>query len=496
MFSERVYIFEKIVSGVPANEYIEGFVQARYPDLSREERQQITADALDTYRALAATPFLLSTDNDLKAVLPHEKLAELRLHQSELRKQMRHRFFLPPTERIIRDEVSVLVQDGGALAAGTVVYRRETSHAVMLCALPYSILDIKTGRFSHALSLRPAHESQQMEHYTWLLAFAASNSTATVVSGAAPQVAAEVAAEIAVSVAPKLPPLAVELIDDGLTIASVLVWALPMPYGPIGAGVATLAQILFGAFGHDNGSPVIDAIKNAVETLQNFIDQKIIEDKQGDLIVFQEWISRQAFILNSIQENSAPYIEDRILPTLNSMLGLVGGTLPKAINTFDSMFCKFEVKTVEDYKYKISLYHLWMAAVSLYLMALRMRFVYGLKIADHYSEMRNEEKESRYTALWLGDYAEFIAVIHGDQGTLKGWPERVAAHLPALRRMRDDFVTLERMPEEGYYKVNPGTHDGSVSWIRETPAGWGLCRQGHRCLAKSWRGRGSDRLLQ
>jgi hypothetical protein len=57
----------------------------------------------------------------------------------------------------------------------------------------------------------------------------------------------------------------------------------------------SLAEILFGAFGHDNRSPVLDAIQSAVSTIKLFIDQKIIEDNTFSLCVLlgaPSWVPR------------------------------------------------------------------------------------------------------------------------------------------------------------------------------------------------------------
>lgn len=244
MTPERILFFERVLPDRSPRDYIDGFVKSSHREASVQLQEQMVEEAYRTYLALSSNPFRLSAEEDLRASLPEAKVAELRIHQRKLKAQMRGWCFLPEEENVVRDGVTVLAEAHGFLAAGTVVYRRETNHAVVLCALPYSVLNTVTAEFTHTLTMPP------LESGRWAMPLAVRSASSE-------------------------SPL-VELIDDAFTIGSTLVWALPSPYGPIGAGVIALAEILFGKFAHDGPSPIIDAIKGAVSTLQFYIDQKVI----------------------------------------------------------------------------------------------------------------------------------------------------------------------------------------------------------------------------
>jgi hypothetical protein len=448
-------MFEVVKGPKPADRYIADYFREQQPGADAASVARAAEQGVATLEYVRAHPLPVASDEQIKARVPRDRWAPLELHQREFRVGLRGMIFLPKDEEIISERVSCLLSDWGDLHAGTVIYRRETAQAVVVYALPYAILSFATAKFS------PGHATNPRRTTTWQAALQATAPFAKA-PAAAPAVAA----------AAGIPGDAIDIVNGIVDVSSSLVWAFPAPWNAIAAGGLTLFRILFNLT-DDRESPTITAIKSAVTTLQQFIKQQNIEDKMGDVLAFQEWFMSEQAVLRNIG-NNPDYIEERFLPPLNRMLEPGAGTLLKSIHTLEDIYARVEPKTPDDYKQKEAVFHLLVAAISVYLFALRMRIVLDAGLTAYRHEGGDAAAEEKFNGLWLGDYAYMLVAFRGDEKSqIKGWIDKVTAHIDAMKATRLGFVTLEHFPREAHQQVVPGSHGGWI-WVVDREQGWGV----------------------
>ncbi|MBI5164938.1 MAG: hypothetical protein HY985_13670 [Magnetospirillum sp.] len=297
-----LYFATPPAKGVVLADYADRFLRLYAQCCGRAVNEKTHGLNIATFRAFgsgAHLPLAIIPSDTVLAKVPVLAHAPVRLLIKALLSTLNTAYPLLPNEEIQDASVGLLEVDTAGCKAGCVVYTRQTNQLTINFILPKIFLDLATGL---------PHVEQQggmaSHGLPSLQAAALGDSSASgVMQG----------------------------------VATNLAFALPPPWGPVGAALLTSLFGLFGSvFGPSNsGDAIRDLIVAAITELENFILQLNVQAVEGDVQTFFSWCATQLSTVPGQNPLSATdwsqpvvdYIETTLLPIVESALSFAHGSL-------------------------------------------------------------------------------------------------------------------------------------------------------------------------
>ncbi|WP_203897189.1 hypothetical protein [Virgisporangium aliadipatigenens] len=262
-----------------------------------------------------------------------------------------------------------------------------------------------------------------------------------------------------------------------LQVADVLVWALPEPWGPVGAAALTLVQLFFG----DQDAP--SPFTAVVQQLEQYEEQQEIATFARNIKGFAAWMVQQHQTLSITQGNNTTYINNTVLVKLRAMTG------PGHDSVYDA------VAGLQDHLSTAGVFDLWVLGGSVLLLGLKMIVQLDALLASTADKAGDDANFATYTQQWLDDYANFLTATVGGGGVV-GQAQQVSQYISDQESQRLAQITEPYRYTEQHWQFDPNGGDGyyytngwtyrdaalgdtdTTNYVDDTFTGGNCCSQG------------------
>jgi hypothetical protein len=216
-----------------------------------------------------------------------------------------------------------------------------------------------------------------------------------------------------------------------LQVGECLAWALPAPFGPLGAGGLTFIDALYMSDSSGKSKSGLTAdemsefLQSAVEKIEKYIQALMTARDREDIAAFSRWLSTEQAVLAAIGDN-APYIEE-MLEVLNRMTTPGSGTLLNALMHIEAAYNRFVREDLNSFREWLVLFDTFLVAISTVIFATRMKVLLASKLTSIYTKNGLTKRAETANDRWLGYYAELVFLIRGDGKGKLGLPDKANA---------------------------------------------------------------------
>jgi hypothetical protein len=311
--------------------------------------------------------------------LPNDVVKQLKSQEDCLLRSITREWHIPPGEKLIKSTVGVISEAFGECPLGTVVVIRETDKATVAYLFPHLLVDIETGAV------------RQVD--TPFLEFVFQRPVTP------PTIALEA--------------MALGSMDGAhiaLETASTLAFALPEPFGVIGAALFSLVNALL----PQEKSHLIEDI---VSALDQYMKHRDLNNWVQDSKALMQWCNEQLSQIRQ-QEPTTTQIKDTLLPNLEKNLSPGG----------ESMYNHLVKIMSQEYIKEPESLNILLVCVSSYLFSMKFKLMLEAFIASKYSEKQDNNIElfNEWNQRWRYDYLGFKNEILGDKKAgIQGWAAKV-----------------------------------------------------------------------
>jgi hypothetical protein len=393
------------------------------------------ADALTGRTGDDAKMDLLDADAAL-ANLPGDVASKARSLRSDLVNALEPFVPVPAGETLRSLQATCLASGFGHLPKGTVVVAQTTSRAERLLVLPLVTFDIATGAASVSLP--------HLDH--------ATAAAATVIRATKGE----------------------DVLKGILQIGGILAFAMPPPWGAVGAAGATLAQLLVGAA---DSAP--DPFAIVVQSIETYLQEKQVEEWSNTVYNFlggANGLQTQLAALKDTESlDQTVFINDTLLPLVNDATNAgrsdnVNAAVAGLSNFVHNLAKDARNESREKYHKNKTLalesaLDLSLMATSALLVGLKFRIQLYATLATAAQSNGDNEGFIKHTGAWLDAYAVYELTIRGESPKKPGVAGNATHMIAAVRKARLGLIGNP-------YSVSASFAGGKQETFKEY--GWGF----------------------
>lgn len=196
-----------------------------------------------------------------------------------------------------------------------------------------------------------------------------------------------------------------KVLSASLAMASSLVWLGGPVVGPIGAAVVSLVQMFTGSSGPDLFKQISDALKDAVDEIEDFIKAHDLTSDINACTTLSITMSDRFAELTQLKED-ADIIEKYKKIEEDAQSGVE--TMPSIITNAENLFNNQPLETEQDYTLKKQMLDVIILAYSNHLFALNTLVMVNAALYGLYATTNQFDEKQAYASKWAANYVAYI----------------------------------------------------------------------------------------